>query len=219
MGLLHVAAAVLALGQAALASPVPAAEAVAAATKYCDATTTVCYSEYTTPEKIAFRIAIPDNATAGNFDVLLQIVAPKAIGWAGIAWGGAMTNNPLTVAWAASGKSVVTGRKASARTYPAVDPAVSYTVLGGSTANATHWTLNALAKGISAWGTTKLDPASTAVTLAYAHSATAPTSADPTSRFGIHSGHAKWTQDLSSAKIADFGAAVTKVSGTAASKF
>ncbi len=115
MGLLQLAAAVLSLGSVASGNPVPQTAAAPAA-KYCDASTTICYSEYLSPEKIAFRIAIPDTATAGNFDVLLQIAAPKAIGWAGIAWGGAMVNNPLTVAWANGDKAVVSSR--SARSVP-----------------------------------------------------------------------------------------------------
>jgi hypothetical protein len=115
MGLLQLAAAVLTLGNTGLSSPVPQAGAVPAA-KYCDPETTICYSEWLSPEKIAFRIAIPDTAAAGNFDVLLQIAAPKTVGWAGIAWGGVMVNNPLTVAWANGDKTVVSSR--SARSVP-----------------------------------------------------------------------------------------------------
>lgn len=113
MGLFQIAAVTLALSSMALGSPVPEPQAVAAAAaKACDAATGICYSEWVSPEKISFRIAIPDTATAGSFDVLLQIVAPKAVGWAGIAWGGTMVNNPLTVAWPNGNTSVVTGRRA-----------------------------------------------------------------------------------------------------------
>ncbi len=115
MGLLQIAAAVLTLGSVATSNPVPQTAAAPAA-KYCDASTTICYSEWLSPEKIAFRVAIPDTATAGNFDVLLQIAAPKAVGWAGIAWGGVMTNNPLTLGWANGDKTVVSSR--SARSVP-----------------------------------------------------------------------------------------------------
>jgi hypothetical protein len=111
MGLLHLAVAVLSLGNLGLSTPVPQGGAVSAA-KYCDAATTICYSEWVSPEKIAYRIAIPDTATAGNFDVLLQIAAPKTVGWAGVAWGGVMVNNPLTVGWANGDKTVVSSRSA-----------------------------------------------------------------------------------------------------------
>jgi len=111
MGLFSVVAAVLGLSSVGFGNPVPQGGAVSP-TKYCDAATTVCYSEWLSPEKIAFRIAIPDNATAGNFDVLLQIAAPKTVGWAGIAWGGVMVNNPLTVGWANGNTAVVSSRSA-----------------------------------------------------------------------------------------------------------
>ncbi|KAK3345520.1 hypothetical protein B0H65DRAFT_442879 [Neurospora tetraspora] len=190
MRLSQLAATLLALlGNAAFAKPVvvQSRDTVHVAAKYCDASTSICYSEFISPEKIAYRFAIPDNATAGNFDVLLQIVAPKAVGWAGLAWGGVMVNNPLLVAWPYQSSVIASSRKASARTYPQVSNDVSYKVLAGSGANATHWTLNALAKGASAWGTTKLDPNSSAVPFAYAQSRSPPTNpADVASRFSIH---------------------------------
>lgn len=111
MGRLHLAATALVLGNVGLGSPVPQSAAISAA-KYCDAATTICYSEWLSPEKIAYRIAIPDTATAGDFDVLLQIEAPQTVGWAAIAWGGVMVNNPLTVGWANGDKSIVSSRSA-----------------------------------------------------------------------------------------------------------
>lgn len=113
MALLQIATALLALGGVALGNPVPQGGAVSAAAKYCDPATTICYSEYTSPERIAYRIAIPDTATPGNFSVLLQIVAPRTVGWAGLAWGGVMVNNPLLVAWANGANTVVSSRRAT----------------------------------------------------------------------------------------------------------
>lgn len=112
MGLLQLTAAALLATTAVLASPVPDIEPRSVAGKVCDAATTICYSEYTSPGGVSYRIAIPDNATAGNFDVLVQIVAPKSVGWAGLAWGGVMVNNPLLVAWANGANTVVTSRSA-----------------------------------------------------------------------------------------------------------
>ncbi|KAK3356807.1 hypothetical protein B0T25DRAFT_516361 [Lasiosphaeria hispida] len=218
MGFLQLAAAALALTSSASASPVPEPQAVAAVSaKVCDAATTICFSEWTSPEKISYRIAIPDTATAGSFDVLLQIVAPKTVGWAGIAWGGVMANNPLGVAWASGASAIVSSRKASSRTYPQVSADASYTVLPGSGSNTTHWYVTALAKGVSSWGTTKLDPASSAVSFAYAQSSAAVTEpTNPASRFSIHQSRGKWTHDLASAKIANFAALVEKASKPAA---
>ena len=92
-----------------------------------------------------------------------------------------------------------------------------YTVLPGSGANSTHWTVTAVAKGASAWGTTKLDPSSTSVKFAYAQAASGPT--DPTkadSRFPIHQSKGTFTFDLAAAKNANFSALVEKLSKPAA---
>lgn len=73
-----------------------AALAVAAPSPRQDAGLT--YKDFSSSNGIVYRVAIPD-VTAAPFDVALQIVAPKAVGWAGLAWGGSMLNNPLTVAY------------------------------------------------------------------------------------------------------------------------
>ncbi len=53
--------------------------------KFCPGGTNICFSE-TQINDITVRIAIPEVKSA-PFDVLLQIVAPKAtVSWAGIAW-------------------------------------------------------------------------------------------------------------------------------------
>jgi hypothetical protein len=50
---------------------------------------------------IAFRIALPSTASQGSpYDVVVQVVVPNQVGWAGIALGGSMTYNPLLVGWA-----------------------------------------------------------------------------------------------------------------------
>lgn len=80
--------------------------------KYC-AADGVCYSEYIAPtSNITYRIAIPDTASA-PFDIYLQITAPSTVGWAGIAWGGTMAKNPLTVAWFNGDSGVVSSRWAT----------------------------------------------------------------------------------------------------------
>jgi hypothetical protein len=95
MGLLQITAATLAVAGSVFAMP---AAPNAAQAKYCDATTSLCYNEWKSSSNIIYRVAIPQ-ATAAPFDIAIQIVAPKTAGWAGIAWGGSMTNNPITMAW------------------------------------------------------------------------------------------------------------------------
>ncbi|KAK0625831.1 hypothetical protein B0T14DRAFT_421217 [Immersiella caudata] len=217
MGIISVFATALSLSSAALASPIQERQASVAA-KYCDAASTLCFTEWVSPEKIAYRFAIPDTATAAPFDVILQIEAPKTVGWAGIAWGGVMTNNPLTVAWANGASAIATTRQASARTYPQPATGVTYTAIPSLTkSNTTHWTYTAVAKGASSFGNTRLNPASTAVTFAYAQAAGAPaTPADPASRFSIHNSRGKFTVDLAAGKIADFVALAEKLTKPAA---
>jgi len=72
-----------------------------------DAETGFTFGQYVSDQGISFRIAIPDPAPAdASYDAVFQIAAPTAIGWAGLAWGGSMTYNPLTIAWK-SGTDVV----------------------------------------------------------------------------------------------------------------
>jgi len=72
-----------------------------------DAETGFTFSSYTNDKGISFRVAIPDKvAKDAKYDSVVQIVSPKAIGWVGLAWGGSMTYNPLTIVWQ-NGKDVV----------------------------------------------------------------------------------------------------------------
>lgn len=102
-----------------LAAPGPAARevaprAAAASVKYCDPKTTVCWSQYTSAAGVQYRLAVDDTAKAGAaFPVVLQIVAPKAVGWAGICFGGAMANNPLAIGWANGAKAMVSSRRSA----------------------------------------------------------------------------------------------------------
>ncbi|KAH6855352.1 hypothetical protein B0I37DRAFT_423604 [Chaetomium sp. MPI-CAGE-AT-0009] len=79
--------------------------------KYCPGGTQICFSEFREPtSNIYYRIAIPE-VSAAPFDVLLQIVAPlDKAGWAGVAWGGTMNGNPLTVGWPSGDSAIVSSR-------------------------------------------------------------------------------------------------------------
>ncbi len=73
--------------------------------KFVDSVTNFTFSQYTNDKGIAYRIAVPDKANT-TYDTVVQIVAPISVGWAGLAWGGSMTYNPLTIVWV-NGKDVV----------------------------------------------------------------------------------------------------------------
>jgi hypothetical protein len=66
------------------------------------------FASYTSDRGITFRVAIPDPIPEDKvYDTVLQIVAPHDLGWAGWAWGGHMTYNPLAVVWANGTNNVV----------------------------------------------------------------------------------------------------------------
>ncbi|KAI1842542.1 hypothetical protein JX266_011296 [Neoarthrinium moseri] len=188
----------------------------AAAAKYCDAAG-VCFSE-SVAGGVTFRAAIP-NVSAAPFDIILQIVAPKATGWAGIAWGGAMANNPLTLGWANGNSTVVSSRWATGHVLPGAYAGATYTTLSGSSVNATHWTLTTLCTGCSQWtasGTAKkLDP-SAAATVAYGLATTPPTEpSNNASRIAVHTAKGKFTLDLAAAKTEKFDSYVQTLKGKA----
>ncbi|KAK8077016.1 hypothetical protein PG996_003186 [Apiospora saccharicola] len=185
-----------------------AAASVVLAAQYCDAATRVCYYEVVA-SGAAYRIAIPD-VTAAPFDILLQIAAPKTVGWAGVAWGGQMALNPLTLGWANGNRAVVSSRWAAAHSMPGAYTGAAYTVLKGSASNGTHWSLTTLCRGCSQWnasGTMKsVDPVATApVNLAYALSRSVPSQpANNASRIAIHNAKGTLALDMAAAKTSKF---------------
>ncbi|KAH8704670.1 hypothetical protein GQ44DRAFT_732217 [Phaeosphaeriaceae sp. PMI808] len=84
------------------------------ASKYFDPTTGITFSSITHANGVSYRIALPYNGTSP--DSILQIVSPGSFAWCGLAWGGHMTNNPLSVTWKTEasdgGKVLVSSRMA-----------------------------------------------------------------------------------------------------------
>jgi len=83
---------------------------------YRDAETGFTFSQYNAlysiGNSIAVRIAVPSPVAENTpYDAVIQIVGPKAvIGWTGLAWGGSMISNPLTLFWEYNNKPVVSSR-------------------------------------------------------------------------------------------------------------
>ena len=66
------------------------------------------FASYRSDRGIDYRVAIPEEIPEDLvYDTILQIVAPLDVGWAGWAWGGHMTYNPLGIAWANGTSGVV----------------------------------------------------------------------------------------------------------------
>lgn len=83
-----------------------------------DAETGFTFSESkagaTLSTNIIYRIAVPANVASNQpYDVVLQVIAPISLGWAGLAWGGSMIRNPLTVSYPNGQKPTVSSRWAT----------------------------------------------------------------------------------------------------------
>ncbi|CAI4220127.1 unnamed protein product [Parascedosporium putredinis] len=175
--------------------------------------TGLTYKDFSTPNGIAFRIAIPD-AAAAPFDVAIQIVAPKAVGWAGLAWGGTMANCPLTIAYPNGETVTASSRTASGHQAPTAYAAAEYTILPGTTVNATHWVLDAVCKGCSQWSGRGLNPAgSSPLAWAFAPDVVSNPSSD-TAPIGYHNQNkAVVNFDFAAAKVPNFAEAIAGGAG------
>ncbi|KAI1268195.1 iron reductase domain protein [Xylariaceae sp. FL1019] len=181
-------------------------------TAFTDAETGIVFQSMTTEPGIDYRLALPANASAtAPYDVILQIVAPITIGWAGWAWGGAMTYNPLTVIWANGNEVTHSSRQALGYYTPAMYEDAKYTVLKGTGVNATHFKFTALCSGCASWtdfngDVSTLDGAGQA-NFAFAYSSTPPDDlASAESNFGIHDSVGHWTHDMAGARSDQFSA-------------
>lgn len=78
-------------------------------------TFTQYYAKYALNNRgITYRVAIPSDVTANTaFDVVVQVVAPSEVGWAGLAWGGGMTGNPLAAVWGTNSGATISSRWAT----------------------------------------------------------------------------------------------------------
>lgn len=96
-----------------LAAPVPRQFAFEPdSVAYEDPDTGLKFSSYTSARGISWRVAIPEDIPEGDkiFDTVLQVEAPIDVGWAGFAWGGHMTYNPLTIVWPNGNDVVLSSR-------------------------------------------------------------------------------------------------------------
>jgi hypothetical protein len=75
----------------------------------CDALSR-CFFTYTTDTGVSFGLALDANSTKAPFDVIVQLTAPKEVGWLGFAWGGSMTYNPLAIVWPNGNNVSITSR-------------------------------------------------------------------------------------------------------------
>lgn len=48
---------------------------------------------------ITYRAAVPNAEQYSSYDIVVQIVIPSEVAWAGLTFGGTMAQNPLLVVW------------------------------------------------------------------------------------------------------------------------
>ncbi|KAI0157102.1 CBD9-like protein [Hypoxylon sp. FL1284] len=160
---------------------------------------------------VTMRVAIPSSAVAGQaYDIVLQLVAPISAGWAGVAWGGSMTNNPLLLSWSNSGTGISSIRRATSHTAPAVSTDATVQVLSkGTKSNSTHWQVTAKCTGCASFTTSgsstkSLNPAGTN-RLAFAYSKTKPSQpASASSAITVHDLFSYWEHDFAAGQNAEF---------------
>jgi hypothetical protein len=182
----------------------------------------------TLSSNIVYRIATPANVPAGQpYDVVLQVIAPNALGWVGLAWGGSMIRNPLTVAYPNGQKPTVSSRwatydatppifsrsliESSGHTTPQAYTGATYTPLStGNKSNGTHWQYTVKCTGCTTYtgsaGATRIDPLSTK-RLGYA-CATGKVSnpSSTTSTIPVHDVYNYITHDFSAGANSNFAA-------------
>ncbi|KAH4352460.1 hypothetical protein HBH98_021320 [Parastagonospora nodorum] len=210
---------------ASLVSSRPAPESTliksqALALAYVDQETGFTFSESkaaaTLSSNIIYRIATPANVPSGQpYDVVLQIVAPNSIGWAGLAWGGSMVRNPLTVSYPNGQKTTASSRWATGHSTPQSYTGATLTLLSkGNKSNSTHWQLTAKCTGCTSWtgtsGATRIDPKDQK-RLGFACAAAKPSSpGSNTSTIPVHDVYNYFTHDFAAGANANFASLLTK---------
>ncbi|KAK7964516.1 hypothetical protein PG988_011490 [Apiospora saccharicola] len=199
------------------------AAAQAETVAYTDAETGITFQQYPSTDGVTFRVALPELMSPGQpYDILLQVEAPKSMGWVGWSWAGQMTYSPLTILWANGEQVVHSSRMAllssvkviianSHQRLPTPTPYAdaTYQVLKGTGIKGDTMKFTAVCKGCSSWMDFTGEPftvdASQEARFAYAFSAN-PVAApsDNTSSFTIHDGVGHWYHDLPAAKNARF---------------
>ncbi|CAE7205327.1 hypothetical protein PTNB73_07085 [Pyrenophora teres f. teres] len=141
------------------ASPAPSLHNLSPrSTSYRDTETGFTFSETraaaTLTSNIVYRIAQPANVPANTpYDIVLQVVAPNSLGWVGLAWGGGMIRNPLTVGYPNGSKApTVSSRWATSHSTPAANPSATITPLRtGNKSNSTHWQYTVQCSGCTSY--------------------------------------------------------------------
>ncbi|KAH8726946.1 hypothetical protein GQ44DRAFT_612935 [Phaeosphaeriaceae sp. PMI808] len=170
----------------------------------------------TLSSNIIYRIATPANVPSGqSYDIVLQVVAPNSLGWVGLAWGGSMIRNPLTVSYPNNQKPTVSSRWATGHSTPSSYSGATYTYLSkGNKSNGTHWQFTAKCTGCTSFtgssGPVRIDPKESK-RLGYACSAAKVSSpGSNTSGIPVHDVYNYFVHDFSAGANSNFAALLQK---------
>ncbi|KAF2191561.1 iron reductase domain protein [Zopfia rhizophila CBS 207.26] len=181
------------------------------ATKFYDRASGITWSHITHSNGVTYRVALP--LTSNSSDAILQVIVPNKFAWCGLAWGGHMTNNPLSVHWntnATTGLKALVSSRMAFGYYATPQPydGAEYTYLKGTTSNSTHWQVTSRCQGCTRWSSSDGDYAIDSqdeTQLAYACSSVPPDKpTSNTSTFNVHEQFGTWIHDLKIAKNASF---------------
>ncbi|KAL8381872.1 hypothetical protein RB595_005901 [Gaeumannomyces hyphopodioides] len=171
-------------------------------------------------ERVVYRVARPGSVSENQgYDVVIQVQAPVEVGWAGLAWGATMKNNPLTVVWANCSSVVISSRWAASHALPTPYDGATYSVLESATfVNKTHYQVTAKCSGCTSWTDPDLGRITVTPTgfneFAWAYAIRPPMKpGDNTSAFAFHDAHAIFENDLADAGNEDFEGLVLRNSG------
>jgi len=215
------------VGAAALVGPtlgLPSAAGAANAAAVYDAETGFTFAEYkvafSLTANIAFRVAVPSSAAAGQpYDVVVQVVVPNQVGWAGIAFGGSMTYNPLLVGWANGQQVQISTRWATSHSQPTIyNSATLEKFTTGNRVNGSHWQYTAKCTGCTTFngrsGTTTLNPkGSNRFALVISNGKPSQPSS-PTSNLVMHENPIYWSHSFTEGNNANFADLVRRNGGT-----
>ncbi|KAE8447235.1 hypothetical protein EG329_010929 [Mollisiaceae sp. DMI_Dod_QoI] len=197
---------------------------VAGPSVYHDAETGFTFSSYNVmynlQSAITFRIAVPSPVTSNTpFDAVIQVVAPIDVGWTGLAWGGQMLYNPLTVSWASGSNVVVSSRFATEHSAPPLYNGATYSVFKtGTHVNRTHFQYTAKCTGCTSYTSSQGTPTVLNPTgnnrLAFAYASSRPNNPSSTSAsLPVHDVYSYWSQDFSTGANAAFTSLTSKNMG------
>ncbi|KAH8197440.1 hypothetical protein TruAng_008417 [Truncatella angustata] len=191
------------IGAAVLAAIAPLGALAADSVVTTDPETGFTFSSYAASyaigKTLTIRVAIPSNATPNApYDAVVQLAAPVEVGWTGLAWGGSMVQNPLTIGWANGNSAIITPRWATGHSTPAVYSGATLQVLKIGT----HTNGASGAKVLSPTGSNRL---------AFAYSKSKPSNpSSGSSSFPVHDVTNYWSHDFAAAQNVNFAALVAK---------